>query len=245
MLDRAQAANCPAIVFTVDLPVPGTRYRDRRSGLTGAPGFVGQMRRLGQALVRPHWCWNVGFLGRPLSLGNVAGVLGSSAPLGDFLRWLANNFDPAATWADLEWVRRHWSGPLIVKGILHPDDASEAVACGADAIVVSNHGGRQLDGAISAAKSLPAIIDVVGSPRESLRMAASARASTSCAIDRLALMPCWPVGRGNGRWRLPESAASPSCLRCLTASCERPCHSRASRSFRPSSQEQAIRTSRE
>jgi L-lactate dehydrogenase (cytochrome) len=162
MLDRAKAADCPALVFTVDLPVPGARYRDLRSGLTGAPGLSGQLRRLGQALAKPGWCWDVGLLGRPLTLGNVAGVLGSSAPLGDFLGWLANNFDPAATWADLEWVRSRWPGPLIVKGILHPDDARAAVSAGADGIVVSNHGGRQLDGAISAVKALPGIVDAVG-----------------------------------------------------------------------------------
>jgi L-lactate dehydrogenase (cytochrome) len=162
MLDRAKAADCPALVFTVDLPVPGARYRDLRSGLTGAPGLSGQLRRLGQALAKPGWCWDVGLLGRPLTLGNVAGVLGSSAPLGDFLGWLANNFDPAATWADLEWVRSRWPGPLIVKGILHPDDARAAVSAGADGIVVSNHGGRQLDGAISAVKALPDIVDAVG-----------------------------------------------------------------------------------
>ena len=162
MIDRAQAAACPVLVFTVDLPVPGARYRDRRSGLTGAPGLAGQVRRLGQALARPRWCWDVGLRGRPLTLGNVAGVLGSSAPLGDFLGWLANNFDPSATWADLEWVRSRWPGPLIVKGILHPDDARAAVAAGADGIVVSNHGGRQLDGALSAVKALPGIVDAVG-----------------------------------------------------------------------------------
>jgi len=162
MLDRATTANCSALIFTVDLPVPGARYRDRRSCLTGATGLSGQLRRLGQALARPGWCWDVGLLGRPLTLGNVAGVLGSSAPLGDFLGWLASNFDPAATWADLEWVRSRWSGPLIVKGILHPDDARAAVSAGADGIVVSNHGGRQLDGAISAVKALPDIVDAVG-----------------------------------------------------------------------------------
>ncbi len=162
MLDRAQAANCPVLVFTVDLPVPGARYRDRRSGLTGASGLQGQLRRLGQALAKPGWCWDVGLRGRPLALGNVAGVLGSSAPLGDFLGWLASNFDAAATWADLEWVRSRWSGPLIVKGILHPDDARAAVAAGADGIVVSNHGGRQLDGAVSAVKALPDIVGAVG-----------------------------------------------------------------------------------
>ncbi len=162
MLDRAQTADCPALVFTVDLPVPGARYRDRRSGLTGAPGLSGQLRRLGQALAKPRWCWDVGLFGRPLTLGNVAGALGSTAPLGDFLGWLASNFDPAATWRDLDWVRSHWTGPLIVKGILHPDDARAAVAAGADGIVVSNHGGRQLDGAISAVKALPGIVDAVG-----------------------------------------------------------------------------------
>jgi L-lactate dehydrogenase (cytochrome) len=162
MLERARAAACPALVFTVDLPVPGARYRDRRSGLTGAPGIGGQFRRLAQALARPGWCWDVGLLGQPLTLGNVAGVLGSGAPLGDFLGWLANNFDPAATWADLEWVRSQWPGPLIVKGILHPDDARAAVAAGADGIVVSNHGGRQLDGALSAVRALPGIVAAVG-----------------------------------------------------------------------------------
>lgn len=161
MLDRATAADCPALVFTVDLPVPGARYRDRRSGLTGAPGLAGQLKRLGQALARPGWVYDVGLMGRPLSLGNVAGVLGASTPLGDFLAWLADNFDPSASLADLEWVRRRWAGPLIVKGILHPDDACAAVAAGADGIVVSNHGGRQLDGAISAVRALPAIVDAV------------------------------------------------------------------------------------
>jgi L-lactate dehydrogenase (cytochrome) len=162
MIDRAAAANCPALVFTVDLPVPGARYRDRRSGLTGAPGLAGDLRRLGQALAKPAWCWDVGLWGRPLTLGNVAGVLGARTPLGDFLGWLAANFDPAATWADLEWVRQRWPGPLIVKGILHPDDARAAAAIGADGIVVSNHGGRQLDGALSAVAALPGIVDAVG-----------------------------------------------------------------------------------
>ncbi|MBO6528300.1 L-lactate dehydrogenase [Erythrobacter sp.] len=162
MLERAKSANCPALVFTVDLPVPGARYRDRRSGLTGANGVTGTVRRVAQAMARPGWCWDVGLLGRPLTLGNVAGVLGANTPLSDFLGWLADNFDPSANWDDLEWVRSQWEGPLIVKGILHPDDARNAVSAGADAIVVSNHGGRQLDGALSAVKALPGIVDAVG-----------------------------------------------------------------------------------
>lgn len=161
MLERAHAAGCPALVFTVDLPLPGTRYRDLRSGLSGAPGIAGRMRRLLQALAKPRWCCDVGLAGSPMSLGNVAGVLGAQTPLGDFLGWLADNFDPSATWADLEWVRKRWSGPLIVKGILHPDDARAAVTAGADGIVVSNHGGRQLDGAVSAVTALPPIVDVL------------------------------------------------------------------------------------
>lgn len=162
LLDIARSANCTALVFTVDMPVPGARYRDYRSGLAGAPGIAGAMRRLGQALIRPRWTWDVGISGRPHTLGNVAPVLGAQSGLEDFFAWMRANFDPSVTWSDLEWIRRNWDGPLIVKGILDPDDADSAVNCGADAIVVSNHGGRQLDGVPSTARALPAIADLVG-----------------------------------------------------------------------------------
>lgn len=162
MLAEARAAGCSALVFTVDLPVAGTRYRDMRSGLTGSPGWPGQMRRLGQALRRPRWCWDVGVMGRPHHFGNLAPVLHSAARLDDFMAWIGRNFDPAITWADLEAIRAEWSGPLIIKGILDPDDARAAADLGADAIVVSNHGGRQLDGVLSSARALPPIADAVG-----------------------------------------------------------------------------------
>jgi L-lactate dehydrogenase (cytochrome) len=162
MLEQAGGLGCPVLVFTVDLPQPGARYRDVRSGLAGAPGLAGALQRALQMAARPGWCWNVGVRGRPIALGNLAGQLGADMPLADFLGWLARNFDPGATWDDLAWVRSQWSGPLVVKGILHPDDAAQALAVGADAVVVSNHGGRQLDGAISAVKALPAIRDRVG-----------------------------------------------------------------------------------
>ncbi len=162
MIAVAQAAGCPVLVFTVDLPMPGARYRDVRSGLAGAPGLVGRLRRGAQVAVRPGWALDVGVGGQPLTLGNVAGVTDAATPLGDFLAWLGANFDPAATWADIEWVRSQWPGPLVIKGILHPDDARAALAAGADGIVVSNHGGRQLDGAVSAVRALPAIRDAVG-----------------------------------------------------------------------------------
>ncbi len=162
MLDQARHLACPVLVFTVDLPRPGARYRDIRSGLSGAPGLGGQLKRAVQMVARPGWCWDVGVRGRPVALGNLVGQLGADVPLADFLGWLANNFDPAASWDDLAWVRAIWPGPLVVKGILHPDDAVQAFAIGADAIVVSNHGGRQLDGAVSTAKALPAIRQRVG-----------------------------------------------------------------------------------
>lgn len=161
LLAQAKAAQCSALMFTVDMPVPGTRYRDYRSGLAGAPGWRGALRRFGQAILRPHWAWDVGVHGRPHALGNVAPVLGANTGLEDFFAWMRNNFDPTVTWKDLEWVRTQWSGPLIVKGILDADDARAAADIGADGIVVSNHGGRQLDGVPSTARALPAIADAV------------------------------------------------------------------------------------
>ena len=162
LLAKARDAACSALVFTVDMPVPGSRYRDVRSGLSGAPGLSGQLRRIGQALQRPRWAWDVGVNGRPHHLGNVAPVLGPNTGLEDFFAWMRNNFDPAINWRDLDWVRSQWKGPLIVKGILDAEDAREAVAHGADGIIVSNHGGRQLDGVPSGARALPAIAAAVG-----------------------------------------------------------------------------------
>jgi L-lactate dehydrogenase (cytochrome) len=162
LLAQAAAARCRALVFTVDMAVPGTRYRDVRSGLAGAAGWIGDLRRFGQALRRPRWAWDVGLWGRPHTLGNVAPVLGANTGLEDFFAWMRNNFDPSVTWKDLEWVRGQWQGPLIVKGIMEAEDARRAADIGADGIVVSNHGGRQLDGTPSTARALPAIAAAVG-----------------------------------------------------------------------------------
>ncbi|MEA3134669.1 MAG: hypothetical protein QOG17_2515 [Gammaproteobacteria bacterium] len=162
LLAQAAAAHCSALVFTVDMPVPGTRYRDLRSGLAGAPGLIGAARRTGQALLKPRWTWDVGVRGRPHTLGNVAPVLGDDTGLEDFFAWMRGNFDPTVTWGDLEWIRSQWAGPLILKGILDASDAQQAADLGANGIVVSNHGGRQLDGAPSTARALPAIVAAVG-----------------------------------------------------------------------------------
>lgn len=163
LLDAAAEAKCSALVFTVDMPVPGARYRDVRSGLAGAPGLFGQVRRFAQAVTRPHWAWDVGVCGRPHHLGNVAPVLKGATGIEDFFAWMRENFDPSVTWRDLEWVRSRWRGPLIVKGVLDLEDARAAADAGADAVVVSNHGGRQLDGVLSTARALPRIADGVGS----------------------------------------------------------------------------------
>lgn len=162
LIDTAKAQGCPVLVLTVDLPLPGARYRDVRSSLTGAPGLAGWLHRAAQVAARPGWALDVGLLGAPVAMGNLAALMGAKAPLSDYLGWIGRNFDPAATWDDLAWVRAQWPGPLVVKGILHPDDAALAVQHGADAIVVSNHGGRQLDGAVSAVKALPGILDRLG-----------------------------------------------------------------------------------
>jgi L-lactate dehydrogenase (cytochrome) len=162
LLARARELGCSALVFTVDMPVPGSRYRDYRSGLAGAPGLAGAMRRFWQAAQRPAWAWDVGLLGRPHNLGNVAPVLGARSGVEDFFAWMRDNFDPSISWKDLEFIRSEWSGPLILKGVLDVEDAREAVKLGADGLVVSNHGGRQLDGALSTARALPPIAEAVG-----------------------------------------------------------------------------------
>lgn len=162
LLAKARAAGCPALVFTVDMPVAGSRYRDVRSGLSGAAGSRGSLRRVWQAMRCPAWTWDVGLHGRPHSLGNVLPVLGGKSGVDDFFGWLGRNFDASISWKDLEFVRAEWQGPLIIKGVLDVEDAREAVQLGADGLIVSNHGGRQLDGVISTAHALPAIADAVG-----------------------------------------------------------------------------------
>ena len=157
-LERAQAAGCTTLVFTVDMPVPGARYRDAHSGMSGpnAP-----LRRYWQAMTHPRWAVDVGLLGRPHDLGNISAYRGSPTGLADYMGYLGANFDPSISWKDLEWIRAFWKGPMVIKGILDPEDAKDAVRFGADGIIVSNHGGRQLDGVLSSARALPAIADAV------------------------------------------------------------------------------------
>jgi len=118
-------------------------------------------RRMAQAVLHPRWAVDVGLLGRPHDLGNISTYRGQATGLTDYIGWLGANFDPSIGWKDLEWIRDTWQGPIIIKGILDPDDARDAVTFGADALVVSNHGGRQLDGTLSTAAALPGIVEAV------------------------------------------------------------------------------------
>ena len=154
MIERAKQAGCEVLLLTVDLAVPGSRYRDARAA-------GGGMKRLAQLLARPRWLWDVGIRGKPHSLGNLEDIVGKNAPLDDFQAWIHANFDPSVSWKDVEWLRARWPGKLVVKGILDPDDANRAISAGADGIVVSNHGGRQLDGVISTTAALPRCADAV------------------------------------------------------------------------------------
>lgn len=157
-LERAWAAGVRTLVFTVDMPVPGARYRDAHSGMSGpnAPA-----RRMLQAVAHPRWAIDVGIFGRPHDLGNISAYRGRRVSLVDYMGWIGSNFDPGIGWDDLRWVRDLWKGNMVLKGILDPEDARAAVRFGADGIVVSNHGGRQLDGVLSSARALPPIANAV------------------------------------------------------------------------------------
>jgi L-lactate dehydrogenase (cytochrome) len=159
LLSVARESGCAGLMFTVDLPMPGARYRDLHSGMSGPRA---RWRRLGQGLTHPRWAWDVGLRGRPHGLGNFAPVLGPNSGLEDYVGWIGRNFDASLTWKDLDWIRSHWPGRLVVKGILDPEDARLAAEAGADGLVVSNHGGRQLDGVLSTARALPPIAEAVG-----------------------------------------------------------------------------------
>ncbi len=162
LLAQVKALGCNTLFMTVDLPVPGPRWRDQRSGLSGPPGMAGQMRRWMEILKHPGWAWDVGVHGRPHTLGNLVPLMNGNLKLNDFLKWSGQNFDPSVTWKDLEFIRNHWEGTLVLKGIMDPDDARNVAQLGANGLVVSNHGGRQLDATVGTAEALPDIVDAVG-----------------------------------------------------------------------------------
>jgi L-lactate dehydrogenase (cytochrome) len=164
ILARAWDNGVRTLVFTIDLAVLGTRYRDIRNGMAGGLGPWGRFRSgaLDYAL-HPRWAWDVGVKGAPHGFGNIAMYVKQSRNPRDYLHWTGTQFDSSVTWADIEWLRGVWQGNLVLKGVLDVADARAAVAVGADGMIVSNHGGRQLDGVSSTAAMLPRIADAVGS----------------------------------------------------------------------------------
>src|SRR6185437_15066244 len=213
MLRRARAAGAAALVLTVDVPCSGNRDRDRRNGFSVPPRLTG--RGLVGGLTHPGWSWR--FVSNPrISWGNLPRDQGL-APAA-LSAQTNRQFDPAASWEDLRWFREHWSGPLVIKGILHPDDARRAVRLGAQGIVVSNHGGRQLDGAPATIRALPAVAAAVTGDAEVYVDGGIRRGAD--IVKALALgARAWPDGRSATDWARPVRPAPAA--RC--GSCTRSC----------------------
>ena len=159
LIDRAKNAGCSALMVTMDLQVPGQRHKDRRNGLTTPPKPT--ISNLLNLATKPHWCF--GMLGtRNRTFGNIVGHAKGVDDISSLSKWAVQQFDPKLSWSDLEWIKKRWGGKIILKGILDPEDARLAAETGADALVVSNHGGRQLDETMSTIEALPQIVDAVG-----------------------------------------------------------------------------------
>jgi L-lactate dehydrogenase (cytochrome) len=167
LLRRAEAAGCDTLLFTVDLPVAGMRLRDYRNGMLGG-GIPGKLSQLFQLATSPRWAVDVGLQGKPHNFGNLREVVPDPDDLDAYKAFIDAQFDPTVTWTDIEWLRTIWRGKLIIKGVLEADDARAAVDAGADGVVVSNHGGRQLDGVASSISKLAATVDAVGDRTEVL-----------------------------------------------------------------------------
>lgn len=159
LIHRAKAANCSALVLTADLQVLGQRHKDIKNGLSTPPKPT--LLNLINLATKPYWCWQM-LQTQRRSFGNIVGHAKNVGDVRSLSNWTAEQFDPKLSWDDVEWVKKQWGGKLIIKGIMETDDAQRAVDCGADALVVSNHGGRQLDGAPSSITVLPEIVEAVG-----------------------------------------------------------------------------------
>ena len=159
LIDRAKAANCGALVLTLDLQILGQRHKDLKNGLSAPPKLT--IANIINMMTKPRWC--LGMLGtRRHNFGNIIGHVKGVENMGSLSAWTAQQFDPRLNWGDVEWIKKRWGGKLILKGIQDVDDARLAVDSGADALIVSNHGGRQLDGAQSSIEALPAVVAAVG-----------------------------------------------------------------------------------
>jgi L-lactate dehydrogenase (cytochrome) len=168
LMGRARAVGSPILVLTVDLAVVGARYRDIRNAVVGAPSVRAKAIRAFDLISHIGWIRDVPGLGKPLTFGNLEKAVPGARSPAAFREWVDQQFDPSVTWEDIAWVREHWNGPLVLKGILDPEDARRAVDAGVDGIVVSNHGGRQLDSVLSTTRALPDVVEAVGDQVEVL-----------------------------------------------------------------------------
>ncbi len=161
LLARAEAAGCTTLAFTVDLAITGMRHRDLRNGALSS-SLAARAVKTWEIARHPHWLLDVALRGRPHGFGNLSDRVPDPGRLEAFTAWVASQFDSSVTWKDIEWLRSVWKGRLLIKGVLEPDDAKAAVAAGADGVIVSNHGGRQLDGVASSLSKLPSVVAAVG-----------------------------------------------------------------------------------
>jgi L-lactate dehydrogenase (cytochrome) len=168
LMARAGAVRAPVLLLTVDLAVVGARRRDVQNAIAGRPSPLGHLRRGLDLASHPRWIRDVAVRGRPLTFGNLEKAVPDGRSPGAFKKWVDAQFDPSVTWDDIAWVREHWNGRLVVKGVLDAEDARRAVDAGVDGLVVSNHGGRQLDAVPSTVRALPDVVDAVGGEVEVL-----------------------------------------------------------------------------
>ena len=159
LINRAKAAKCSALVITLDLQILGQRHKDIKNGLSSPPKPT--LTNLINLATKPYWCWHMLHTKRR-TFGNIVGHASGVSDTSSLSAWTSQQFDPALSWDDVAWIKDKWGGKIIIKGIMEPEDAHLAVKSGADALIVSNHGGRQLDGALPSIEALPAIVDAVG-----------------------------------------------------------------------------------
>jgi L-lactate dehydrogenase (cytochrome) len=213
LMARAQAVGSPVLVLTVDLAVVGARHRDTRNATVGRPTAWAKARRGLDLISHPRWIGDVPIRGKPLTFGNLEKVVPGARSAAAFRKWVDSQFDPSVTWEDIAWVRENWTGRLLVKGVLDPDDARRAVEVGVDGVVVSNHGGRQLDSVPSTARVLPDVVDAIGGQVEVL---VDGGVRTGLDVVKMVALGAKAVLVGRA-WAWPVAAAGESGVRHVLA----------------------------
>lgn len=203
LMQRAVALGCTVLMLTVDLTVAGRRWRDPRNAFGVPPSLEASLRHVADGLMHPRWLWDAHLNGGPHRLGNLVEAIPNARSINDFWSWIGANWDSTMGWKELDWVRARWPGTLLVKGILEPEDATRAIAAGADGVIVSNHGGRQLDGARSSISALPRVVDAVAGAKPLLvdggiRNGADVLRALSLGANACLVGRAWAYALGGG-----------------------------------------------